>query len=175
MFSYEALPKVYNTCIEDERYGYWCSTDVDTDGKHIFGQEASCSFGCPGVKYEGSKKKKCDTEEQGIQCSIPFSYGGFSYYGCIKRSGDNYFCPVSDEKAERGFRIANCSESCPKDNVLTEVKPSPKEIAETLKTNPIVMSKIDEGEKCEDYMASYNMTKVCKKQEVVFDLFRSDL
>ena len=144
-------------------------------GNIFLGKRHSCSLGCPGVKYEGSKKKKCDTEEQGIQCSLPFSFGGFSYYGCIKRSGDNYFCPVRDEKAERGFRIANCSESCPKDNVLTEVKPSPKEIAETLKTNPIVMSKIDEGEKCEDYMASYNMTKVGKRQETLFDLFHSDL
>ena len=85
------------------------------------------------------------------------------YYGCIKRSGDKHWCVVKDETAEKGFRRVNCSDSCPKNTVLSEVKLSPKEIAKQLKTNPKLSSKIERGGNCTDYMASYNITQVDQK------------
>ena len=61
--------------------------------------------------------------------------------------------------AEKGFRRVNCTESCPKEDALTEVKLSPEELIEKLKTNPVVVSMIKRGRDCMDYMAPYNMTK----------------
>ena len=66
---------------------------------------------------------------------------------------------------------ANCSESCPMDRALSEVKLSPEEIVEKLRKNDKVVSMIERGGDCMDYMASYNMTKVGQRQENILKFF----
>ena len=137
---------------------------VDDKGEHISGQWGKCSKGCQGVDYEDFGNQECDTEEPGKKCFIPFSYKGFSVYGCITTDGENPWCILKDPDAEKGFKKANCSQSCPRDDFLSSVKLSPEEIIETLKTTPKVLSKIEQGEKCHTALPSYkDMQKVGKK------------
>jgi len=162
IFPFIYMGKVYNTCKLDKRY--WCATAVDENGRLVLGNKAACSLGCPGVTHVGYKERKCATEEAGVQCTIPFSYMGFQYHGCIKTTrtkGDKHWCVVKDKMAEKGFRRVNCAKSCPKDTALSEEILSPEVIVEKLKTNTEVYSKIERGRDCMDYMSSYNMTKVC--------------
>jgi len=164
MFPFIYLGNVFKTCIKAKNTVYGCSTMNDENGKHVVGSWAACSLGCPEVKYEGYEKRTCDTEEEGIKCTLPFSYMGFQYNGCIKTirtRGDKPWCVVKDEMAEKGFRRVNCTKSCPTDYALSEEKLSPEKIAEKLKTHPTVTSMIERGRDCWDYMAPINMTKVC--------------
>ena len=166
IFPFTYRGHVYNTCTADHPYDdhfIWCSTKLDGNGEHVSGTWGICSLGCPGTEHE----RKCDTEEQGIQCTFPFSFMGFSYKGCIKRPWqDKHWCVVKDEMATtaKRFRRVNCSESCPTENMLTNVTLSPKEITEKLKTNTDAFTAIHRGGNCEDYLASYNMTKVRKTE-----------
>ena len=173
IFPFKLYGEVHNRCIISEAPDmlstlYWCSTKVDEDGNHEIGQWGACSCGCPGVDFEGKIVDKCDTEEQGIQCSFPFSARGFEYHGCIKINGDKYRCIVKDEMAPKGSRLVNCTESCPRDNVLSQKKLSPKEIAEKLKTKMDVFTAIEIDGNCTEYMASYNMTKVRQRTDNSF-------
>merc|ERR1719244_1597820 len=105
-------------------------------------------------KHIGYKEEKCASEEEGIQCTLPFSYMGFTYHGCIKTIrtiGDKHWCVVKDEMAVKGFRRVNCTDSCPKAKTLSEVKLPPEEIVEKLKANQVVYSMIERGGDCEDY------------------------
>ena len=174
IFPFTFYDKVYLSCTTDG-FGdthmrlYWCSTMVDENGKHVAGKWGACSLGCPGTKQEGYIRNKCDTEEQGIQCNLPFSFMGHSYFGCIKRPWqDKYWCVVKDAMAQKGFARKNCSESCPTDTVISEVKLSPKEIVEKLKTNPKVYSMIERDGDCKRYLASYDMPKVEQRKENIF-------
>ena len=172
VFPWTFMGNVYNTCILGKKY--WCATAVDENGRYVWGRYAYCSLGCPGVKYEGYKETKCATEDAGVQCSLPFSYAGYTYNGCIKTirtRGDKHWCVVKDEMAEHGFRRVNCSDSCPKARALSEEILSPEVIIEKLKTNPWVPSMIERGRDCIDYMASYNMTKVGQRPENILQFF----
>ena len=164
IFPFKWGGKVHNNCTLEYSRIYWCSTMVDENGQHVLGHEGHCSLGCPGVEYEGYKEEKCDTEEQGIQCTFPFTFMGFTYHGCIKTKEEKYWCKVKDEKTPKGFRRVKCSKSCLTDVALSE-ELSPNKIAEKLKTIPIVSSMVERDRDCLDYMASYNMTKVGQRQK----------
>ena len=167
IFPFKFQGKEYNTCTKDggaDVHEWWCATVVDDKGEHISGQWGKCSKGCQGVDYEDFGNQECDTEEPGKKCFIPFSYKGFSVYGCITTDGEKPWCIIKDPDAEKGFKKANCSQSCPRDDFLSSVKLSPEEIIETLKTTPKVLSKIEQGEKCHTALPSYkDMQKVGKK------------
>ena len=93
-FIFSLTGRSYNSCTkdgDDSVKEYWCSTKVDDDGVHVSGNFGFCSKECPGVEHEGYEKIECDTEEPGIHCTIPFSYRGFTYHGCIKTDGEKYW------------------------------------------------------------------------------------
>ena len=68
---------------------------------------------------------------------------GISIYWMYKDRPDNYnyWCVVKDEMAPKGFRRVNSLESCPREKGITDVKISPKEIIEKLKTYPEVYNR----------------------------------
>ena len=160
--------QVFTGCsldLNNQIWRWWCPTEVYEDGRLDRDSWGACSCGCPFVTFEGPLVNECDTEEQGIKCTFPFSHMGHTYHGCLKRPRHSkYWCVAKDEMAEKGFRRVNCTESCPRDHILAEPDEelSPKEIVEKLKTNPHVISATTRGDpkKCEDYLASYNMHKV---------------
>ena len=142
----------------DDLQQFWCSTEVDHIGTHVTGQWGVCSKDCNGVYVEASKKKDCDTEEPGVQCSIPFSVKGYQYFGCIKSESEKYWCPVKDET--KGFRKVNCLKSCPTDVILSTVKLSTVEIIKKLKTTPKVYSMIESDGNCEEGFETFDMNQV---------------
>jgi len=168
IFPFKYGEKEYNTCTkdgDDDVHEKWCSTKVDGDGVHISGEWGKCSIGCAGVDYADFEPQYCDTEESGEKCFIPFAYKGFSYHGCVTSNGEKPWCTVKDQDAEKGFKKANCSKSCPTDFLLTSVKLSTEEIIASLKTTPIVVSKVEKGEKCEEALSLKKLKKICSEAD----------
>ena len=172
--------KEYNMCTldgNDDVHEKWCSTKVDDDGVHVSGTWGRCSKECQGVDYEDYQKQECDTDEHGVKCFIPFSYMGMMYHGCITNDGEKPWCTPKDPSIESGFKRANCSQSCPRDDILSSVKLSPEEIIATLKTTPKVFSKTEKEENCYEVLGVHNMTQVgytlrrnekCKNSKFIF-------
>ena len=96
--------------------------------------------------------------EPGKKCTLPFDYKGYRYFGCIKKPGQYYWCPVND--GLNGVKKYNCSESCPTDYILSSVKYPPEEIIAKLKITPKVFSMIERGGNCGKVLSSYNLTQV---------------
>ena len=162
VFPFTLNDQEYNACTKDGDKSvkqYWCSTSVDEDGVHVSGHWGACSKGCPGVKHEGYNKEKCDTVEHGSKCVFPFSYKGYTYFGCIRGYGEEqYWCAV--KKKKQTFKRVLCSETCPHDNMLSMVKLSSKEIVAKLKIIPHVFSMVEKDGNCDKELGDHNMTQV---------------
>jgi len=168
IFPFKYGDKEHHTCTkdgDDDVHEKWCSTKVDGDGVHVSGEWGKCSIGCAGVDYADFEPQYCDTEESGEKCFIPFSLKGFTYHGCVTSDGGKPWCTIKDQDAEKGFRRANCSKSCPRDMLLSSIKLSTEEIIASLKTTPNVVSKMEEGEKCEDALSFEKMKKICSEAD----------
>ena len=116
--------------------------------------KSDCLFDCCTNVYI-----QCDTEVPGVKCSLPFTYRGYQYRGCIKTEGEKYWCLVKKNNGN-GFLKANCSKSCPTDEVLASKKLSSKEIKRKLRTTPIVASMIERDGNCEEDFNSHEMRQV---------------
>jgi len=144
-FTFIGTGKTYKECTSDRGQEYWCSTKVNGTGVHEGGQWGACVKGCPGVpdSYDGGKlHSSCKTKDD-QDCQFPFSIEGMTYYGCISDSGKRV-CPVKNANGK--FSKTECSEACPKDELLTNEDLAVEDILETLLKKPVVYTTIERGE-----------------------------
>ena len=123
-------------------------------GKNI-PSRSDCIIECMS---KNTLKITCDTEKKWVECSLPFTYQGYEYNGCIKRAEEKYWCLVKDK--ENGLIKANCSKSCSNDVVLATKKISSKQIKRKLKTTPNVASMIEREGDCEKGFGAREMRQV---------------
>jgi len=144
-FTFLKNGKTYEECTPDEGQEYWCSTKVNGTGVHQGGHWGACVKGCPGVpdSWDGKKlHSSCPTKDD-QKCHFPYSIDGMTYYGCILNSGKR-ICAV--KKSSDSFIDAECSEACPKDELITNTDLAVEDILETLLKEPIVYTTIERGE-----------------------------
>ena len=103
-------------------------------------------------------KITCDTEEADVKCSLPFTYRGYEYNGCIKTEGEKHWCLIKDKG--NSLLKANCSKTCPTDEILATKKLSSKEIKTKLKTTQSVASMIEKDGDCREDFNAHEMAKV---------------
>ena len=113
---------------------------------------AACNKHCPGMKNKtvGYLKRPCAGAEKGEQCDIPFTYQGFTYHGCIEGNDEKTFWCKKLKAGEGKLKLIKCSDSCPRDVILSKERLSKNELMQSLRKEPSVYTKIDLDESCEE-------------------------
>merc|ERR1712112_539427 len=90
VFPFKHGSKTFTSCTTAGGYQEpWCSTKVDSSGKHVQGNYGTCDM------------RKCDScsTTSGAACMIPITYGSKTYLACTKDGGDGKaWCSTKTDK-----------------------------------------------------------------------------
>ena len=93
IFPFEYQGHIYQTCKHDLDNTRWCSTKVDSNGKHQLGHWGNCGEDCPKGCHVINQKREI------VECKFPFHVpysinGNQLFHDCLKQYPEDEVSPM---------------------------------------------------------------------------------